>query len=174
MALSTQSGNEPDAGLVTRLSRRRLIGRLLAGYSLAAAATVLAANAQVAPEEGEATNGCSQEDLPAVILRIKSATASEPVILTVEIAGQAQGSELPATVPLVPLRRDPSIPMKRFARARLERTGQPAVWLAGKIELESFVDQKEVTGHYDFQAPDGQVFRSSFRASWIAGVATCG
>ncbi len=143
---------------------------------LALAAVLLAVTgcaadaARPAPPIATATAGCSQEDAPALILRLPDPGGAT---IEIEVAGMPQASDRPRTIPLSPLRRaGPRAP--DFARAALTPPGGGTSWLSGTITIDRVRPGEGVSGRYDFRAPGGRVIAGPLRATWVPGEARCG
>lgn len=129
-----------------------------------------AAADSTAPAAAVASRGCTQEDLPALIV---SLPGSEPgTRIVIEIAGS--GPLRPGTWRLSPLRRDPALPGRSLARAELLRGGRSAGWLSGELVLERIAAGDRAVGRYSFTGPGGAVIGGRFEAQWEGGRSDCG
>lgn len=122
------------------------------------------------PPPQSATAGCSQEDAPALILRLPDAGGTT---IEIEVAGMPQASDRSRTIALSPLHREePRAP--DFARAALIPPDGGARWLTGTVTIDRVRPGKDVTGRYDFRMPGGRVVAGTLRAGWVPGEARCG
>jgi hypothetical protein len=114
--------------------------------------------------EAVISSGCSQEDIPALIIEVSP-------VLIIEIAGV---DNAPFSLLLSPLRRDPTELPRPFARAQLRRSATDSVWLMGELKISRLIHGKEATGSYDFNTSDGRRIRGYFKAIWRRGGSRCG
>lgn len=141
---------------------------------LAIAFAVFAAGA--VPPAGEpraqAMAGCSQEDLPALIIVVVP-RGSAGIELRFEIAG-IPGTMSARRYRLSPLRRRDGGRPVSLARGELRRDGRDGGWLSGEIVLHRLAPGREVAGSYRVSGTDGIIVAGRFNAAWQAGAAGCG
>jgi hypothetical protein len=116
--------------------------------------------------------GCTQEDLPALIISVRPPNRPGTE-LRFEIAGPPAGTTQ-RRYRLSQLRRDPIGRATDLARAELRRNGQPIGWLSGEIVLERIARDNRAIGSYRVVGSDGAPFAGRFSASREPGPARCG
>lgn len=114
--------------------------------------------------EAVISSGCSQEDIPALIIEV-------PPVLIIEMVGVGHA---PFSLPLSPLRRDPRELNRPFVRAQLRGPVTDSVWLTGELKISCLIYGQKASGSYDFQTPDGRRIRGRFEAIWRRGGSRCG
>jgi hypothetical protein len=123
-----------------------------------------------------ASRGCTQEDIPALVVilteREWSASDSLPVPhIRIEVAGPARGSS--GHIELSPLHRDPA--QRTLARAEFRDKGGQAIWLSGFVEIRGAAEgDAAVNGTYRFCTAENSCSTGSFSAPLRSGAARCG
>jgi hypothetical protein len=117
-----------------------------------------------------AYNGCTQEDAPALMIRLES-SADDAAPVEIEISG-AEGASLPVRITLSPLRRE-STGSRIFARAAHLGDAEP-VFLSGEVVLTALEKGRRVAGIYKLRVPDGAEAAGAFDAEWHADRVVCG
>ncbi|HEX5380220.1 MAG TPA: hypothetical protein VFW47_16705 [Phenylobacterium sp.] len=119
-----------------------------------------------------AAAGCTQEDLPALTIRLTSRASRAEIVI--EIAGIPRAFEGARALTLSPLRRDLRRPTRDLARGELSEPGRPSVWLTGAVTLRRVQPGHAAAGAYDLRTPDGRRIKGAFDAGWAPGAAACG
>jgi hypothetical protein len=122
--------------------------------------------------------GCTQEDAPALEIYVTQSPytgAGDPSApyIRFEISSPVRETLPSATFELGPLHRDPAKP-GRIVRGEFVDSKESSGWLSGKLKLEHFVPDKQLSGHYDVTLPDGRRLQRSFVAVYLSRTATCG
>lgn len=148
------------------------------GASIAlAASTFFVALAACAEEASDAAqwsahafNGCTQEDAPALIIRLDP-VAKDKAPIQFEIAG-VEGATVPLTIALSPLRRE-NIESRIFARAAYVDRAEPR-FLSGEVLITALEIDERVSGTYTVTLAQGGTDHGAFDAAWKPGAAVCG
>jgi hypothetical protein len=122
--------------------------------------------------EATAMAGCTQEDLPALIIRVRPANRPGTE-LHFEIAGPP-AAPLPRRYRLSALRRDPGSRPADLARVELLRNGRSVGWLSGEIVLERLEPGDRAAGSYQVVENGAPPLAGRFVAGWNPRPAGCG
>ena len=137
------------------------------GYRKSIGVSLIAGLAAAAAPLATAGAGCTQEDMPALVLHLPSGAGE----LAIEVAGSPKrGARVLA---LSGLRRDPATPPRDLARASLRQDNREE-WLSGTLRLRRVEPGAGAAGDYDFRRADGSHLRGRFATTWSPTRADCG
>jgi hypothetical protein len=134
------------------------------------AAFIQSVPAMLITTSANAFSGCTQEDVPAIIIRLDG-LAAQAALLEIEIAGLGEAF-LPVKIVLSPLRRETTI-NRVFARAAYLRGREPQ-FLAGEIVITALDKDRRISGTYKLTMPNGVELSGTFDADWKPGRSVCG
>ena len=164
-----------------RAQDRRITSQFIAIFALLTSAEGFGAcDAISSAAIATVSQGCSQEDIPAVVVRVSQPNASfdsaAKSTLVIEIIGIAdiysQGTN--RSLVLSPLRRDVAHLAEPFARAALEAAAGHRVWLTGIINIHRLVRGQVIVADYDFRLPSGERLAGGLHALWQGNNSACG
>lgn len=124
----------------------------------------------LAMSSASAFSGCTQEDAPAIIIRLDG-LAAQAALVEIEIAGLGEAL-LPVKIILSPLRRE-TTKDRVFARAAHLRGREPQ-FLAGEIVITALDKDRRISGTYKLTMPNGVESSGTFDADWKPGRSVCG
>jgi hypothetical protein len=152
-------------------SRNRSTALLALILGLAGTACTAAPAPSFVLRAATAGAGCTQEDLPALIVTLNGGRSGE---IRIEIAGMPHAFTGERRVQLSPLRRDSAKGTSELARAELRSEGRTATWLSGTVTLRSVKPGQGVRGFYRFKGPERRTYSGSFEARWSGSEGGCG
>jgi hypothetical protein len=140
------------------------------------AAPIAAADLSVAT----ARRGCTEEDLPAVLIFLssehpRSDSFPPKPFIKIEIATTNLFSLKGQELALIPLNRNEGPQGKRVVRAQWQSTeSAKPIWLYGNMHIEDVDAAQRIRATYKFRGPSDEQLEGRFDAQWQSVASVCG